>query len=279
MKIRIKIPRREAVFAFFRPAGRTAATGVVILYRILKWPVLVATPLLIFGLAAWWSLISSLSSDIKSVPDLIDLLPREAYEKLAMRSLKLDISDQRKHSDIYVEGRIIDQSPAAGAKIKRERKVRVTLSAGFRKILVPSLIGMSLREAKLVAEQKGFKVRRGLLTHSDSVAPGSVIAQTPQPSTQMITEFIDVLESRGPRPRRYLLPAMQGMPVLPVLDFLRSRGIPVVVWQRGSTRDISGGDRFELRHYVIYRQSPAAGNFIAIPGSIEVILRVRRERR
>jgi len=104
-----------------------------------------------------------LSSDTRSVPDLTGLEPQEAFEKLSLRSLKLKVEKQRRYSDLYPEGRILAQEPKA------------------RKILVPSLIGMSMREAKLVAEQKGFKVRRSLDVYSERVAEGSVIAQSRSP--------------------------------------------------------------------------------------------------
>lgn len=275
MKIKIKFPRPESLGAFFQGALNGTVAFGKLLFRVFKWPVLIALPLLIFAVAVWWSLISSLSGDVKEVPDLIDLLPAEAAERLAMRSLKLEVEEQRKYSDIYVEGRILSQNPAAGSRIKRGRTVRVALSAGFRQILVPNLLGMSLREATLVAEQKGFRVRRSLSAFSEEVPEGSVIAQTPQPSTPFITEFIDVLESRGPRPKLVMLPRLVGKPLLPVLDALRDQGLRVIVMRQGSTQDISGGDRFELRHYQIYRQSPEAGEFVTIPGSEEMILRVR----
>ena len=275
MKIKIKIPTSESVFAFLRACGHGISVFFGYLYRILKWPVLVAIPLIIFALAAWWSLHWSLSGDVRTVPDLIDLTAQEAQQKLSLRSLRLEVEEQKRHSDLYAEGHILEQEPKAGSQIKLGRHVKVTLSAGFRRVLVPSLINMSLREAQLVAEQKGFKVRRGLIAYCEDVPEGSVIAQSPQPSTPFITEFIDVLESRGPRPKLVMLPRLEGRPLLPVLDFLRSEGVSVVVWARGSTQDISNGDRFELRHYVIYRQSPEAGEFITIPGSVDVILRVR----
>ncbi len=278
MKIKIRIPKPESLGAFFRGAVDGSVKLGKFMLRVLKWPALLALPLLIFALAAWWSLISSLSSDVREVPDLIDMQPEGAAEILSMRSLRLEVEDQRKYSDIYGEGRILGQEPAAGSRIKRGRNVSVTLSAGFRQILVPNLAGMSLREATLVAEQKGFKVRRRLTSYSEEVQEGSVIAQTPQPSTPIITEFIDVLESRGSRPKLVMLPRLVGRPLLPVLDALRDQGLRVIVMREGSTQDISGGDRFELRHYQIYRQSPEAGEFVTIPGSEEVILRVRWSR-
>ena len=278
MKIKIRIPKPESLGAFFRGAVDGSVKLGKFVLRMLKWPALLALPLLIFALAAWWSLISSLSSDVREVPDLIDMQPAAAADMLSMRSLRVKVEDQRKYSDIYMEGRILGQDPAAGSRIKRGRIVSVTLSAGFRQVLVPNLVGMSLREATLVAEQKGFKVRRRLTSYSDEVQESLVIAQSPQPSTPIITEFIDVLESRGSRPKLVMLPRLVGRPLLPVLDALRDQGLRVIVMRQGSTQDISGGDRFELRHYQIYRQSPEAGEFVAIPGSEEVILRVRWSR-
>jgi beta-lactam-binding protein with PASTA domain len=275
MKIKIKLPKYESFGAFMRGMLDGLANFGGFIVRILKWPALIALPLFVFAVAVWWSLISSLSSDVKEVPDVIDLLPQQAMERLAVRSLKLEVEEQRKHSDIYAEGRILAQNPPPGAHIKRGRTVRVTLSAGFRQVLVPNLVGTSLREARLIAEQKGFQLRRRQTAYSDRVQEGFVIAQSPLPSTPYITEFIDVLESRGARPQLMMLPRLVGRPLLPVLDALRDQGLRVIVMRQGSIQDISGGDRFELRRYEIYRQSPEAGEFITIPGSEEVILRVR----
>lgn len=272
--IRIKLQGLDKIAAFWRAFGRGSRRAAVFVFKALKWPLLIALPVVIFLISAWLSLLSSLSSDVKTVPDLINMYPEQAREQLSVRSLKLAINEKREFSDWHDEGTVTAQEPGLGARIKRGRTVHVTLSAGPRNVLVPNLQGMSLREAQLIAEQKGFKLRRRLSIYSDIVQEGCVIAQSPQPSTAFVTESIDVLESKGPRPRLALIPRMEGQPLLPVLDLLRSEGVKVLVFARGSSEEISNRDRFELRRCVIYRQSPKAGLFIQLPSSEEVILRV-----
>ena len=61
------------------------------------------------------------------VPNLIGLTENQANAKLNQSGLRLKI-DQRRHSDSFEEGRIFLQVPAGGAKLKRNRSVKVVVS-------------------------------------------------------------------------------------------------------------------------------------------------------
>ena len=277
-KVVLRVPRWLAPGRFLATVGRGAARAGVVLLKIFKWPVLIAIPVAVFLLAAWWSLISLLSTDVQTAPDLRGRTPQEARFLLSSRGLRMVTDDLSSFSQEVGRGLVLEQDPAAGARLKRGRSVRVILSAGFRRVLVPNLLGKSLREAELVAGQRGFRLRQRYSVFSSGVPEGHVIAQDPQPTSCFVTEFIEVLASRGPRPRRVVMPELVGRPLLPVLEALRRQGLRVQALPRGSREDVSTRDRSVLRSYVIYRQSPQPGEVIELPGAELVLLRIERER-
>src|SRR5262245_7213300 len=55
-------------------------------------------------------------------------------------------------------GQIVSQDPQAGIKTRRERSVKVWVSAGPRSVTVPALLGESPRAAEMRARQDGLQV-------------------------------------------------------------------------------------------------------------------------
>jgi beta-lactam-binding protein with PASTA domain len=189
--------------------------------------------------------------------------------------MKLEISDTQKHSQEIDAGLVLESNPPSGAKIKRGRTVRVILSSGFPKALVPDLIAKSVREAQLLGDQENFTVRMQDLVFSESVPVGHIVAQVPEPNSHFINKVVHVLISRGPNRKLGKVPDFIDRPLLPVLRELRAQGMPFKVWRRGEgTRDISNNDPFELRRMRVYRQSPEPGTLVDMASPETIILRV-----
>lgn len=252
---------------------RLAAAGSLT-WKIIKWPLLVAVPIGVFTFTAWWSLISALTNDVLTVPDLRGRSLEEARFALSSRSLKAEIAEEREHSQEIDADLVLLSDPAAGARIKRGRTVRLVLSSGFERVLVPDLLNKSVREAELLGDQRGFRVGNINRAFSEAVPIGRIIAQNPAPHTALVTETVDVLVSAGPHPSLMLIPDMLGKPVLPVMESLRLAGFSFEVRERGSNEDISNADPFQLRRLYVYRQWPAAGSFIDMASPETILLRV-----
>jgi beta-lactam-binding protein with PASTA domain len=257
-----------------RKALEWLQTAGRISWRIMKWPLLVAVPIGVFTFTAWWSLISALSGEVLTVPDVRGKTIDDARFALASRSLDMTISEQEKHSQEIDKGLVIESDPPAGSKIKRGRNVKVTLSAGFKRVMVPNLLWKSVREAEMLGRQRGFRIISRDTAYSGTVPVGHIIAQDPDPDTAFVTETMNVLVSLGPHPKLMLVPKMEGKLLLPVLQDLREKGLPVTVRRRGESRDISTSDPYELRRMEIYRQWPEAGSYIDLISPETIILRV-----
>ncbi|MHB1392045.1 MAG: Stk1 family PASTA domain-containing Ser/Thr kinase [Clostridia bacterium] len=89
------------------------------------------------------------------VPDLISMSENEAREKLGASSLILEVTERVHNKDIP-EGSIISQNPKPNEKNKITNPVKVVVSKGPRKVVIPNLVGESYDKVKLILEREGL---------------------------------------------------------------------------------------------------------------------------
>ena len=92
-----------------------------------------------------------------SVPDVGGLTVADARTTLQAEDLELG-TETPKASDTVPEGNIIDQSPESGTMVKDGAAVSVTVSTGADEAVVPSLVGLSLDEARQALNQAGLEL-------------------------------------------------------------------------------------------------------------------------
>lgn len=141
------------------------------------------------------------------VPDLINMTEDQARDKLKEVGLTLEVTDRVSNKDVPV-GQIIKQEPKANQKNKAINPVRVTISEGPRKVVVPNLIGESYEKVDLLLEKEGLV--EGELTQETSEYPtGFVIRQSIPAGTSVDEgEKIDYVISIGPE--KFLMPNYVG---------------------------------------------------------------------
>src|SRR5262249_20461236 len=108
------------------------------------------------------------------VPQLTGKTQVEAEEILKARGLKLKVSNSRFSSDI-AEGKVLEQNPVSGSRLKVDRTVRVLLSLGAQRFAVPNLVGTSLRAAQLTLSQRRLVLGNTLYTHTPDGDASTVI--------------------------------------------------------------------------------------------------------
>ncbi|HWQ30465.1 MAG TPA: Stk1 family PASTA domain-containing Ser/Thr kinase, partial [Negativicutes bacterium] len=89
------------------------------------------------------------------VPDLVNMNENEAIEKLKASSLILEVTERVFNKDV-AEGNIISQIPKPNGKNKITNPVRVVVSKGPRKVVIPNLVGESYDKVKLILEREGL---------------------------------------------------------------------------------------------------------------------------
>ena len=211
--------------------------------------------LLAAGLVATYVLFAAASMRVAlrarevQVPDLTNRTANEATAIAADLGLTLKVDDSRRPDLKVPAGRVLAQEPVAGAVARRQRSLRVWLSAGQRASTVPLLIGETERTAQLRLTQDGFMPPDVSEIRSQSFASDVVVAQTP--AAKAAAGRVALLVNRGDRGASYVMPDLIGVNGDRAADILRDRGFRVAVVGSNPYPGVAAG--------IVIRQSPQAG--------------------
>lgn len=113
--------------------------------------------------------------DAHTVPDFKELTAEQYTALVKKQGFRYNIMDSV-HAEGYLPGAVIDQTPAAGSKVKKNRTIHFTINAmSPEKVVVPDLKNYSLRNAKVLLEQYGLKA--GKLIYIPSEYLNEVLGQ------------------------------------------------------------------------------------------------------
>lgn len=224
--------------------------------------------LLIGALAVTYVLFAAASMRIAlrarevQVPDLANRTTNDATVVAGDVGLTLKVDESRRIDPKIASGRVVAQEPAAGSTMRRQRSVRVWLSAGQRAAVIPALTGETERTARLRLAQGGLTLASVSEIRSPDYASDVVLAQEPPAKSGGST--VALLVNRGDRGTSYVMPDLIGVNGDRAAEILRQRGFRVAVVGANPYPGIAAG--------VVIRQTPQAGFQIA-PGeaiSLEV---------
>jgi eukaryotic-like serine/threonine-protein kinase len=186
------------------------------------------------------------------VPPLAGKTVTEAGATLASVGLNLKVEDTRRVDPLVPVGAIISQDPQPGVHTRRERSVKVYVSAGQRALSVPALLGESERTAQLRAQQDGLQLASIAEIRSSEYTAGTVVAQNPPPQKAMPAGArINLLVNRGERGETYVMPDLIGVNGDRAADLLRSHGFRVSLVGDHPYPGVPAG--------IVLRQSPQGG--------------------
>jgi beta-lactam-binding protein with PASTA domain len=165
---------------------------------------IVAVVVLCFGIL-WWLKITTNHNKFETVPELKGKTIEVAQMELNDNDLVMEIQDSANYNPKYPKFSVIDQNPQAGAKVKENRKIYLTLNpSDYRKVAVPDLKNQTFRNAKPILKALGFEV--GKITYVDNIGKDEVIrlrykGSTLSPGTKLEkTSKIDLVLGNGKRP-------------------------------------------------------------------------------
>ncbi|MBZ5559659.1 MAG: PASTA domain-containing protein [Acidobacteriia bacterium] len=182
------------------------------------------------------------------VPDLTSRTASDANALTAPLGLALKVDETRRPDAKIGAGRILAQEPAAGSVARRQRTIKVWLSAGPRASSVPRLVGETERAAQLRLAQDGFTLT-GVAEIRSQAAPDVVVAQDPPPKSA--GEQVALLVNRGDRGETYVMPDLIGLNGERAAEALRNRGFRVAVVGSVPYPGVVAG--------IVVRQNPQGG--------------------
>jgi serine/threonine-protein kinase len=160
-------------------------------------------------------------------------------------------------------GRIMDQAPGPGMRVKTGRTVRVLVSSGVKGRLVPELRGQPVSHARILLSREGIRMGKITYVASHELPDHRVLAAHPAPGAPVGEgEAVHLLVSRGKPERAYLMPDLRGQFASRVRNRLEGAGLRVEVrpWP-GEPRETN----------FIVEQTPPPGHRVAQGATVELL--------
>lgn len=126
----------------------------------LKQVVMAFLAIVVLGfLILWWLRITTNHNEKIAVPDLAKMSLDKVEEKLDEMDLRYEVLDSANYNPDFPQYSVIDQIPKPGKFVKEDRKLYLTLNpSGYRKVVVPDVIGRTRRQAEPTLLAMGFEI-------------------------------------------------------------------------------------------------------------------------
>src|SRR5215218_6147959 len=174
-----------------------------------KWLVLVGALVLTYVVFAAASMRIAIRAREVIVPSLAGQSVNQATAMLADAGLSLKVEEARRPDPKIPAGQILTQEPQAGVRTRRQRSVKVWVSAGPRSNIVPAFIGESERTAQLQIEQDGLELAAISEIRSADYPTDVIVSQTPPPAAN--GGRVALLVNRGQSAATYVMPDLIGV--------------------------------------------------------------------
>ncbi len=176
--------------------------------------------LLIFGLLKFLNIWTRHDQFI-TVPDLSQKTLAEVQMILEKEHLRYEVLDSATYNPKFPKFSVISQSPEANEKVKRNRKIYLTINpSSYQKVSVPRVVQITRRSAEATIKAVGLVV--GKITYVDNIGKDMVLkmrykGKEIQPGDLLTkTSVIDLECGNGIDPN--MPAAMQDQPTTETLD-------------------------------------------------------------
>ena len=183
------------------------------------------------------------------VPSLVGRTVNEATAALADRDLALRVEENQRPDDKIEVGKVMQQEPEAGVTSRRQRTVRVWISSGPKRTIVPPLVGQNERAAQSSLQQQGVVVSSVSEFRSSDYPADVVVAQDPAATSR--APEVSILLNRGELSATYVMPDVIGVDGERAADALRRQGFRVSIVGTQPYPGVPPG--------TVVRQHPAGG--------------------
>lgn len=160
-----------------------------------------------------------------AAPDFTDMNLKDALAKAKKHGiyLKKNVGNYDRN---YKPLTVINQSPAAGVRIKEKSFIMVFVSSDIVEVIVPDLTGYNLTDCEKLLAENDLKKRYVSYMDALDVPVDFVISQSYPPGSRVHTGTeVDILISRGQRNKSYIMPDIIGRYVEDVRGYFHTLGL------------------------------------------------------
>ena len=223
--------------------------------------VLVGILLMGFFVGSFLSFGKFWSSAEINVPDVVGKSSVVAQQILEDKNLRVKIVEA--NDDSVPAGQVVSQYPEAGAKVKEQRLVTITVSKGGQELTMPDLKSMSRSNAEEKLKKMGLKL--GAVFEENAKEPAcTVINQDPRSGSKITKgQTVDITVSLGEKKKEITVQNYTGLSVDSAKSNLEANGLSLGgISEEASTRPKG----------TVIGQSPSAGSTTTEGGSVSLII-------
>lgn len=145
------------------------------------------------------------------LPDFTDQRLTEAQLGINDLDLSYEISSEQ-YSPGKEKGVVLNQFPIAGTKVKEGRKVKFVVSLGQKNIPIPSVSGLSVRQAMMNLETAGLVLGEIAWAFSDTLPEKVVVFSYPNEGVEIpMGTSVNLMVNRGRASNFTFMPKVIGM--------------------------------------------------------------------
>src|SRR3954470_21780961 len=224
--------------------------------RVFKYFLLALMLLMVATLSGLLAMRFAIHGGEVKVPKIIGMTPENAASILTDRGLIMDVQDRFYSAEIS-EGKIMSQAPSPDATVRRAYRVRVAVSLGPQRALIPDLLGKSGRAAEISVQRRGLEVGTVAVLHLPDTPPDQVVAQSPAPNANTMTSpKLSLLVSAPADEQSYVMPNFVGAHLADASHAISEVGLRI---GKIEGLDSTSPDSRPSSNLIIARQSPAPG--------------------
>lgn len=231
---------------------------------------------LIAGAMIFLNLVTQHNKELE-VPDFSNMSVAEAEYAAAEAGMRVDVTDS-----VFVKrmkrGAVYRQNPTPGSKVKKGRRIVLTINAvNAKKVTMPDLVGLSLRQAKAELMSRGLVLNR--LVYVQDMATNNVLRQLKgnreiEPGTMIDSESqIDLVLGLNDLDNKAYVPDVTGLKNMSAVEALFDHSLNV----KDLRFDDTVKDYDDSLSAMVYRQVPEPSDSISVAMGEEVMLYLTKD--
>jgi serine/threonine-protein kinase len=212
--------------------------------------------------------IVGVNRDVVTVPSVVRLALDDGREAFYKAGLLTEVRG-KEYDDTIPENAIVSQSPEPGSRVKKGRKITVTVSKGKEIGIIPDVRNVSERQAYIVMKKAGFVIGKVKKVYHEEKPAETVIDAFPASGTTTSREIeVDLFISKGPKPTHAEVPNLVGESLKTAKDRIAEAGLlPGAITYQNNPSLLPG---------TIISQSAAPGSSVPLESKLNLVVSVIR---
>ena len=207
-----------------------------------------------------------------SVPDFSNMSVAEAENAAFQAGVRVEVTDS-----VFVKrmkrGAVYRQNPSPGSKVKNGRRIVLTINAvNAKKVTMPDLVGLSMRQAKAELVSRGLVLNK--LIYVQDLATNNVLRQLlgnreVEAGTMIESEsLIDLVVGLNSMDNVTYVPDVTGLKNLSAIDAVHDHSLNI----KDLRFDKTVKDYEDSLNAMVYRQEPEPSDSIKVAMGGDVLL-------